>query len=160
MSFYRFGSLTHDPGNDSIFWPLQISDSVTKIEMRHKERRTEKQKTRAVRESHNPVWDDQLVFAVPPDGTGLHGAHFLLTVMHLHSRIGLFWWEPIWCLIYHVFFSKHAFSMHNGWWQWWSVGGWHEINALLQHVWYCSILSFSVWILHLFQSMVRCQTKQ
>ena len=36
-----------------------------------------------VRETHNPIWNDQIVFAIPPNNVRLHDVQFDVTVLHV-----------------------------------------------------------------------------
>ncbi|XP_071787348.1 uncharacterized protein [Asterias amurensis] len=57
--------------------------SVAKVEMLCSRKRLEKQKSRVVREAHNPVWNNQIVFTVPEANTKLQDILFVVTVLHV-----------------------------------------------------------------------------
>ncbi|XP_033634178.1 synaptotagmin-C-like [Asterias rubens] len=57
--------------------------SVAKVEMLCSRKRLEKQKSRVVREAHNPVWNNQIVFTVPDANTKLQDILFVVTVLHV-----------------------------------------------------------------------------
>ena len=60
-----------------------FTDSVAKVEMLCSRKRLEKQKSRVVREAHNPVWNNQIVFTVPDANTKLQDILFVVTVLHV-----------------------------------------------------------------------------
>ncbi|XP_022108694.1 synaptotagmin-6-like isoform X2 [Acanthaster planci] len=57
--------------------------SIAKIEMMCDRKRVEKQKSKVVRETHNPIWNDQIVFTIPPNNIKLQDIQFDVTVLHV-----------------------------------------------------------------------------
>ncbi|XP_038074116.1 synaptotagmin-10-like [Patiria miniata] len=88
-------SICYQPGQQRmVFLVLEARDlprsalfgsihSVVKIEMICERKRVEKQKSKVVRETHSPVWNDQIVFTIPPTNIKLQDIQFELTVTHV-----------------------------------------------------------------------------
>ncbi|XP_063957512.1 synaptotagmin-7-like [Lytechinus pictus] len=56
--------------------------SCTRIEMLYNDWRISKQKTHLVRETHDPSWNDQLVFTLPEGNSRLQGVTFVVSLVH------------------------------------------------------------------------------
>ncbi|XP_030855080.1 synaptotagmin-7 [Strongylocentrotus purpuratus] len=56
--------------------------SCTRIEMLYNDWRVSKQKTHLVRETHDPSWNDQLVFTLPEGNSRLQGVTFVVSLVH------------------------------------------------------------------------------
>ncbi|XP_071484938.1 synaptotagmin 1-like [Diadema antillarum] len=56
--------------------------SCTRIEMLYNDWRLSKQKTHLVRETHDPSWNDQLVFTLPEGNSRLQGVTFVVSLVH------------------------------------------------------------------------------
>lgn len=56
-------------------------ESSVRIDVISGDRRLDRQKTSAVKETDNPVWNHQVVFPIPTDGSALQGVQFLFAVI-------------------------------------------------------------------------------
>lgn len=57
-----------------------VPESSVRIDVISGDKRLERQKTNAVKETDDPVWNHQVAFPIPTDESGLEGLHFVFAV--------------------------------------------------------------------------------